>query len=492
MRRLRIDGATVFSPELLIASSGFVAGETYTLQALQGLASRMERYYRDHGYLVAQAYLPGQDVSAGEVTIAISIAEGRYGQVLVRNQSHVSPGLLSDMLQGIQTGSLVQADALDTQVLLLSDLPGVQVKSALVPGATFGTSDLLVDVLPTRRVTGSVDADNAGNYYTGAVRLGASLFLNEPSGEGDLASVRLQTSGEGLNYMRAAYQIQLGQARVGAAFSAMEYTLGREFDSLLANGTARTMGVFGSYSLVRSRNANVLLSAGFDSKRFEDRLDSVASATEKSVHVASAGLSGDAHEQWLAGGISALNLTLSVGGLNIHTAAAREFDAATAHTHGGYAKLSYSASQLQHLTPSVQLSATLNGQWASKNLDASEKMELGGMGAVRAYPEGEAYGDEATVLALEARWLLPPRAQPATGTVQVFGFVDAGRVSLNKSPWTAEPNQRHLSGAGLGLNWSVANTFVLRIVYAHKLGDEAARAAPDANDRLWLQATRYF
>jgi hemolysin activation/secretion protein len=268
VQHLRIKGASVFLPSLLLANSGFVAGESYTLQDLQAIADRIQRYYRDHGYPLAQAYLPAQDMRVDELTITISLMEGRYGQVLVRNQSHASSGILSDMLQDLQPGNVVQGETLDSSLLMLSDLPGLHITSALVPGTALGTSDLLVDVLPTHRVTGAVDADNAGNYYTGAVRVGASMFLNEPSGEGDLASLRLQTSGEGLNYVRAAYQLQVGQARVGAAWSSMEYTLGRDFESLLANGTARTLGFFASYPLVRSRNGNLVGSVSYDDKRF--------------------------------------------------------------------------------------------------------------------------------------------------------------------------------------------------------------------------------
>jgi hemolysin activation/secretion protein len=439
---------------------------------------------------VAQAYLPAQDINDGAVTI--SVAEGHYGQVLVRNQSHASAAVLSGVLQDIKSGDLVSAEALDNQLLLLSDLPGVQVKSALVPGATFGSSDLMVDVLPGRRVTGSVDADNAGNYYTGALRVGATIFLNEPTGEGDVASLRLLTSGEGLNYVRAAYQLQVGQARVGAAYSSLEYALGQEFENLLANGTARSLGFFGSYPLLRSRNANLYAGASYESKRFEDRLDSVASITEKSAHVFTASLTGDQRDNLGGGGLSAFALTLYAGDITIQTAAARNFDATTAQSNGHFNKLGYSASRLQSLTPTVALYAGINGQLASKNLDASEKMELGGMTGVRAYPEGEGYGDEGYVLNLEARWLLPPWSPRAVGKLQLVGFVDSGSITLDKSPWSAGSNQRNLSGIGVGLNWFAADNFQVRLAYAHKLGDEAARSAPDANDRLWLQAVKYF
>jgi hemolysin activation/secretion protein len=490
VKSLQIVGAEVFSQSELLGVCGFSTGTAYSLSQVRAIAACIERHYRSHGYPVAKAYLLAQDIRDGVITI--TMAEGRYGQVLVRNQSHVSAEALSGVLQDIKTGDVVASDVLESQLLLLSDLPGVQIKSALVPGATFGTSDLMVDVSPGRRVTGSIDADNAGNYYTGALRVGATLFLNEPTGEGDLASLRLLSSGEGLNYFRAAYQLQLGQVRIGAAYSNLEYSLGQEFESLLANGTARSTGFFGSYTLLRSRNENLYLSASYESKRFEDRLDSVASTTEKAAHVFTASLSGDLRDDLGAGGLSAIALTLASGDITIQTAAARAFDATTAQSNGHFSKLGYSASRLQNLSPTLGLYAAINGQLASKNLDASEKMELGGMFAVRAYPEGEGYGDEGYVLNLEARWLLPQWTTRAVGQLQLVGFFDTGSVTLNKSPWSAEPNQRTLSGIGLGLNWVAADKFHMRVAYAHKLGDEAARSAPDANDRLWMQAIKYF
>ena len=67
------------------------------------------------------------------------------------------------------------------------------------------------------------------------------------------------------------------------------------------------------------------------------------------------------------------------------------------------------------MTDRVSLYAAINGQFASKNLDISEKMGLGGANGVRAYPEGEAYGDQGYVLNLEARCLLPSLSERVPG-----------------------------------------------------------------------------
>ena len=89
------------------------------------------------------------------------------------------------------------------------------------------------------RVTGSIDADNAGNRYTGEYRLGATVNLNNPAGLGDVASLRVMTTGSGLNYARASYQMQFGKATAGVAYSWLGYELGKEFKFAQATGTAR-------------------------------------------------------------------------------------------------------------------------------------------------------------------------------------------------------------------------------------------------------------
>jgi hemolysin activation/secretion protein len=395
-------------------------------------------------------------------------------------------------MDGLAAGDIVTAGPLESHLLLLSDLPGVQVSSALVPGATFGTSDLLLDILPGQRVTASVDADNAGNRYTGAVRVGATVNFNEPTGQGDVASLRLLTSGEGLNYFRASYQMQIGKARIGAAYSSLEYALGKEFENLLANGTAQITNFYGHYPLLRSRNENHYAGLSYETKRFQDRLDSVLSVTDKTAHVWTASLNGDRHDDFGGGGSNTYALALTSGAISILTPAARAFDATTAHSNGHFGKVGFSASRLQNLTNSVSLFARIDGQIASKNLDISEKMELGGMYAVRAYPEGEAYGDEGVVASVEARLQLPKWSASAMGDTQVFGFVDAGRIKLDSKPWAAGVNRRTLSGAGLGLSWSVPGDFLMRLIYAHRLGSELATSAPDSANRFWLQFVKYF
>ena len=486
---LRVTGQTLYPETELIAITGFRPGEL-TLGELRAMASKIAGYYHRNGYFVAQAYLPAQDIK--NETVTISVLEGRYGKVTLRNQSRLSDSLANGLLHGLDSGDIIAIGPLENRLLLLSDVPGVKVRSTLVPGATVGTSDLLVDVLPGRTISGSVEADNAGNRYTGEYRVGATVNVNNITGHGDVASLRVLTSGPGLKYGRASYQIQLGKATAGVAYTALEYELGKEFKGLQAHGTAKIASVYGSYPLIRSRNTNLYALAGFDAKTFQDKVDLTSTTTDKKVNVGWLGIQGNHHDKFGGGGTTSYALTHYLGDLDIETPAALSADAATARANGHYQKLTFHAARLQRVTDRVSLYGAINGQLASENLDISEKMGLGGPYAVRAYPVGEAYADQGYVVNLEARLLLPKFYDRMSGQMHLVGFVDTGRVTINKNPWTTGDNNRTLSGAGVGLTWEDYNNFAVRTYWARKLGNEEATSAPDKDGRFWIQLVKYF
>jgi len=490
VKSLRVIGQTLYSEARLVAITGFIPGGELTLSELRAMAAKIANLYHRNGYFVAQAYLPAQDIKDGLVTIAV--LEGRYGKITLNNSNILSDHVANNLLGGLNSGDTITIAPLERRLLLLSDLPGLEVKSTLVPGASVGASDLIVGVAPGQRITGEIDADNAGNRYTGEYRLGATVNFNEPLGYGDVATIRAVTSGFGLFYVRASYQAQFGEARAGVAYSFLEYRLVKEFETLHASGTAHIASIYGSYPLIRSRNNNLYAGLAFDYKTFQDRVDSTSTITDKQVQVLMPSLYGDERDNFLGGGLSSYSLTWFTGNLDIQTDAARSFDAATAQSNGLYNKVRFSAMRLQSVTGPVSLYASINGQFAFNNLDVSEKMELGGMYAVRAYPEGEAYADQGYVLTMEARFLLPKFVERLPGQMHLIGFVDTGTVTVHKNPWTADPNTRTLSGAGVGFNWLDYNNFSMKAYYAFKLGDEAPTSAPDKSGRLWVQLVKYF
>lgn len=491
VKSLHVTGATKFSEAELISAADFKPGSELDLAGLRALAAKISDYYNSRGYFVAQAYLPAQDISEGAITIAV--IEGRYGKVTLHNETNVSDDLPNNVLEGLDGGEVVATAPLERRLLLLSDIPGVEVKSTLAPGSEVGTSDLTVDVTPGRRVTGSLEADNAGNPYTGAYRVGGTVNFNEPLGYGDVATLRaLSSTTGGLNYVRGSYQAQLYDATVGIAYSGLWYRLGRQFSGLDARGTANIASVYGSYPLIRSRSNNLYALLDFDARTFQDKTGVPPTVSDREARVLIAGLYGDHSDTFGGGGFSSFSLNWSFGNLDIQTPAVMAADAASARSNGSYNKLGFDAARLQTVTDRLSLYVDVRGQIASKNLDTSEKMELGGAYAVRAYPEGESFGDQGYVATLEARFLLPKLSERLPGEMHLIGFIDTGTITVNETPWTTGPNRRTLSGAGIGLTWADYNNFVFKAYYARKLGDEVAISAPDSPGRVWVQIVKFL
>jgi hemolysin activation/secretion protein len=489
VRSLHVTGETLFPEAELIAATGFRPGSQLDLHDLRGMAAEISDFYNRRGYFLAQAYLPAQDIQNGVVTIVV--IEAHYGKVGLDNNTNLSNRLARSVLGGLDIGDPVSIGPLERRLLLLSDIPGVRLKSTLSPGAAVGESDLTVALTPGPRLSGSIDGDNAGDPYSGANRLGATLNINDPTGHGDLITLRALSSFDGLDYGRAAYQIQLQDTTVGVSYAALDYRLHGAFSSLRASGTAEVASIFASYPLVRSYDNNLVLLSDFDYRTFRDKEGAVASVVDKTESAQLVGISGDHRDTFGGGGWDQFSFGFTFGDLDIRTPGARLIDLGTAHSNGEYGKLAFSASRLQTVSGPLSIYGLIRGQVASKNLDISEKMELGGAYAVRAYGEGAIYGDDGYVATIEARLMLP-LAPPIPGRVQLFGFVDTGSASINHSPWAPGPNHETVSGAGGGVNWAAANNFVVKVTYAHTLGDAVGVPGSFASSRVWVQLDKFF
>ena len=140
--------------------------------------------------------------------------------------------------------------------------------------------------------------------------------------------------------------------------------------------------------------------------------------------------------------------------------------------------------RLQRLSDRFSLYTQLQGQWADGNLDSSEKISLGGAYGVRAYPQGEASGDQGWLANLELRYAL-------TDAWQLSTFVDHGEVRLNKDAWSNGENHRSLSAAGVGARWA-AYGWQVNAVAAWKLGNDDPQSDVDRSPRVWAQVVRFF
>ena len=361
-------------------------------------------------------------------------------------------------------------------------------RAILQPGASVGTSDLLIELIPSAPYTANIELDNYGNRYTGEYRLGGALALNSPLKIGDQLSLRALTSDQNLTYARVAYQLPIGGSglRVGAAYSDLRYRLGREFAALQASGSAINSSLFAVYPFIRSLTTNLSGTLTWEHKQLNDRTDAPVTTSDKRVQLANFGLAGSHQDAVGGAGVTSFDLSLVAGKLGMD-AVSLAADTASAQSNGSFTRLAYSVSRLQRLSDTNMLWVAFSGQQAGKNLNSSEKFILGGANGVRAYPQGEGNGDEGWVANLELRHNF---AQSLQGVL----FYDAGAVRINHNPFAAGANTRNLSGAGVGMNANWAG-MQFKAYLAWRTGGGLPTSEPataDHNPRLWVQAGVQF
>lgn len=488
-QRVWVDGfvlegnSAIPSTELLPLLDDLVHRQV-SLGQLQAGAHRLTQHYRARGYPLARAYLPAQAIDQGQVRIAV--LEGRYGQVQVHNTSRLRQAAVAAPLRTLKPGEAVRVAPLERALLSLRDLAGVQAKATLQPGASVGATDLVVEVQPEPMLSGTIEADNFGNRYTGEYRLGGSLDINSPLRLGDRLSLRALGTSEDQHYYRAGWQVPVGpwSTRLGLAWSRMDYELGKDFADLRGHGLARIASMYVSQPLLRRRDAALYVTLQYDHKNLRDDIDLYDIRSRKRSRVWTTTLHGDERDGWLGGGANSFALSWSHGQLDIEDPEGRVLDAATTDAAGNFNVIRPSLVRLQRIAGRFSVYAQLQGQWSDRNLDSSEKFYLGGAYGVRAYPQAEAAGDQGWLANLEVR-------QALTEAWRMSVFIDHGQVRLSKDPWDDGDNHRSLSGIGLGTDWA-AHGWRLGASASWKLGSAEPQDGHAREPQIWAQVAFDF
>lgn len=488
VRHFLLSGVTLLPEAELQALLADLQGRELNYAGLREAADRLTRHYRARGYLLAQAWLPAQNLATGEIEIAV--LEGRLGDVRVEAKGGYNEADIAAFLDpNTLVGQAVERQLLERRLLLLADIPGFEVKAELAPGARPGLTDLKVEVGGAPAVRGDIGFDNHGNSYTGRYRVSGGLSVVNPGGWGDLVSLRALLSHDGLAYGRLAYQSALGHDgwRAGAAVSLLRYSLGGSYGNLAAEGEADSHAFSLHYPILRSVEANLHAGLTYEQTRLYDQVGATGGQNERFKQTLALTFNADGMAR---GGVYQAHAHLTAGDLALRTPAAAAQDAASARSAGAYARLNLGLNHTRSLPGGYQFHADARGQAASKNLDSSEKFSLGGQTGVRAYPQGEGAGDDAFLVSVELRRFLGRvgDGSPLRGAL----FADVGHARINHNDWSGSSNTRTLSGVGLSLDWGKRATGATRIGIAFKLGGGAVTADKDSPRRLWISYEESF
>ena len=504
-------GNTILSEEELSALLEPYSHRTLSAVQMEEAMDALRSAYRDKGLFAAQVYLPPQAIEDGIVTLHVyegTLEEG--GVELLNEGEYVRNSVISSILvENLATGELMRTEEFERTILLIDDLPGVTSHSVVYPGTEPGEARFLLSAQDTPRITGNIDVDNFGNYYTGEERLGATLYVNSPTGHGDQLTFRGVTSGSDSVYGYVEYSIPVTGSglRLGGSADYIDYDLGEELGDLELKGDAYSARLYAAYPIIRARHQNLTGRLDYAYLHLNDDDGIVGELeSERNLHTVTANLYGDHDDDYLANGITYFDAGITAGSVDVEGGDAfADFDDENVGTDGSFARLNIDVSRLQHLAGNWSAFGRVAGQWASSNLDTSQKFYLGGPFSMPGYPVGEMSGDHGANLQADVRYDV--RNIPWGGDLQLSVFSAAGWARLFEDPWDgwqgANPiisNNLTLYSLGLTATQTWPSGVVMRTSFGRQIGDNDGRNPVTGDDtdqsdddyRAWFQVIYYF
>jgi hemolysin activation/secretion protein len=262
-----------------------------------------------------------------------------------------------------------------------------------------------------------------------------------------------------------------------------------------AVGRAITQGLELVYPLLRSDQASATVTLSADQKEFKNTSAQGLLMSDYSAKVLSAQVAGFYRDLNPGGGTGTYSVLVSHGDLNLAGSLNQQTDINGPKTAGSFNKVRVNGTWQQALNTQTSAFVSYTGQLTDKNLDTSERMQLGGMNGVRAYPTGEGSGSDAQLIQLELRHKLD-------NGITMTGFYDWGQVWLQHNPdFPGGPlnNRNTYRGFGASIGYTNDDGVNFRATWARRQGHNPnpTQTGMDQDgtrdrNRYWLQVTVPF
>jgi hemolysin activation/secretion protein len=462
VRGFNISGATLIDRAVLLAALERYKGSR-TLADLREATTALQSIYIEAGYGAVVAYLPSQAVQDGD--IAITVLEGKVGQVVVQGAKRKTPAQIRAALPTLREGETPRVRRIDGELQMANENPGRTVGVLLGPGAKPGEVQATVKVQEGDAQRWQLGLDNSGNDRTGKYRLSAGWQHTDLTGRDDVLTAQLQTSpteADAVAVTSLGYRIPfpgwLSALDLYAAYNNVDGgTSPTVVGDLSFSGSGRIAGARWTLYLPRWAEYDQRLVFGLEQRAYENQC-AIAGLPPGACGPAGESVTVQPFTiEWAlqrAGAMSGgLNVSLTQNlGLGGNNGDAADFEAVRIGAKRRYTALRAGAYASLPVFEDWTVALRLNAQFAPNALVPGEQFGIGGSATVRGYEEREITGDTGVTAGFE---LIGPRWEGSFGAqkfdLRLLAFADAGSVRNDDDAVCAGDRLRcHIASFGLG------------------------------------------
>lgn len=419
-------GSVVLSDDML---SGMVAdylNRQVTLQQLNELVEKINRIYRERGYITAMAVLPPQQVKDGILRIAL--IEGRVGKVVIENNKSTRESFITERVS-IPKGKVVSIKDLDSDLQWFNHTSDLRLQIRLQAGEKPGATDFVITAIEPAKYEFVLFGDTAGSSNTGRNRAGLSYTDRSISGKRNSIALTIMTASTLrtalLNY---SWPIDTRGSRLGLAYSVNNLSVSRDdINAFRIDGNSGSIGVNYTRPMVATQRLREEMQFQIQRQSTKNEVLGARFVDDKTVRYR----------------VSRNYLRLSPGELIFFSP---EFVYSKYEGLGekkDTRKITFNCLWQRRLRGKQSISLRLNMQYApDEYLASSDLYYLGGLYTVRGYSESLLGGDSG----INARFDFEFPTDIANST-RFFVFYDWGRIH-GKSLLTT----RIIHSAGFGIN----------------------------------------
>lgn len=439
VKRIALDPSRILSAEELQRVTDRYEGREIAFAELSSLIGDLNALYAEKQKL-ARAVLPPQKIADGVVTVRL--IEATVGAVKVEGNASTASSYITRRVM-LASGELVALDALREGLVDFNLRNDLALRAQLTPGASFGTTDVVLQAVEPPRWEANIGFDNAGTEAVGEERVALNVVTRSLTGYRDrVIAAGVFTEGSKTGSVLFDLPVWRRGTRVGAGFDASDISIenGPLADAEVT-GSASTLTLQATHPLLARPDLRVdgLLAyrAKHSSTEFFDV--EIANVTVRSVEASVSATKFDAMGTWY----TQHGLTSGIDGIG---------------SDNSFLVYRGEVQRWQRLWDDALLRLSVQGQWTDiALLPPAEQFQLGGRYSVRGFREGLLIGDTGYLTTAELR---KPVTLPGAGELgrwlagRLTGkvFVDHGGAFPFKGAGEEIGAEDYLTSAGFGFD----------------------------------------
>jgi hemolysin activation/secretion protein len=477
-------------PELQGETAAIVSrlqGRRVTIAQLYAAANALEQSYAAAGYVLARVVVPPQKL-ADDGPLRLVLVDGFVEAIDMAGVPERQRAAVAARMASIIGRRHVRLADIERRLLLVSDVPGLVLRSTLTSGTTPGGT-LLVLEATQNYVTGTLGFDNRLPKSLGTYALNASVSLNSVFGFGEQVYASASSGADLGRAFDGRSPLQVYGGGFVLPIGADGFTLNPEYTNAVtrpdpAAGTPASEGDFqrfvlrAAYPLIRTRAQTLMLQAayewneetlapdGFPTDLYKDSYHTLRFQAQDAFFIEPWGASA------VATGIFSQGLAGRGGGSVTMSGIPLSRDGASPV----FSKFDADLRFTKPLSDAVQLALIGRGQTTfGAPVMLAEQFSLDGLDALSAFASGTLEVDEGATLRAELSHDMAIDLRAVRTTIVPYIFV-AGGVGVLNRPTAVEQTTIRAGSAGVGLR---AGADALGLPYGTSLTLELAERLSD-------------